>query len=261
MAEILWEPRADQVASSGLTRFRAHLRAQDVTAADGDYEALRQWSLDQSPTFWRAIWDFAGVQGARGAQAFEGAGSFAGSRWFPEAVLNYAQNLLDCDAEGPALIFRGEDGRRLEWSRAELRLAVGRARHGLQRAGVGLGDRVAGYLPNLPEAIVAMLASASLGAIWSSCSPDFGAQGVVDRFKQIEPKVFITCDYYYYNGKKINILDKVEKILKQIPSIKKVIAFNYNKQERESLKNFVNFEYMNGREFFSNTEIFHSNFN
>ena len=97
-------------------------------------------------------------------------------------------------------------------------------------------------MPNKIETIICFLACAKNGIIWSSCSPDFGVQGVVDRFKQIEPKVFITCDYYYYNGKKINILDKVEKILKQIPSIKKVIAFNYNKQERESLKNFINFE-------------------
>ncbi|MCH2100522.1 MAG: acetoacetate--CoA ligase [Planctomycetes bacterium] len=227
MAEILWEPRADQVASSGLTRFRAHLRAQDVTAADGDYEALRQWSLDQSPTFWQAIWDFAGVQGARGAQAFEGDGSFAGSRWFPEAMLNYAQNLLDCDAEGPALIFRGEDGRRLEWSRAELRLAVGRARHGLQRAGVGLGDRVAGYLPNLPEAIVAMLASASLGAIWSSCSPDFGVAGVVDRFGQIEPKVLIAADGYLYKSKPFDTRDKLADILSGLPSVQQLVLVRY----------------------------------
>ena len=112
----------------------------------------------------------------------------------------------------------------------------------LKKLNLQKGDRVAAYVPNKIETIICFLACAKNGIIWSSCSPDFGAQGVVDRFKQIEPKVFITCDYYYYNGKKINILDKVEKILKQIPSIKKVIAFNYNKQERESLKNFINFE-------------------
>ena len=112
----------------------------------------------------------------------------------------------------------------------------------LKKLNLQKGDRVAAYVPNKIESVVCFLACAKNGIIWSSCSPDFGVQGVVDRFKQIEPKVFITCDYYYYNGKKIDILDKVEEILKQIPSIEKVIVFNYNNKEKENLKNFINFE-------------------
>ena len=233
MAEILWEPRAEQVAQSGLARFRTHLRQQGVTAADGDYEVLRQWSLEQSPSFWQAIWEFAEVQGARGTACFEGDGSFAGSRWFPTAMLNFAQNLLERDAPGPALIFRGEDGRRLEWSRAELRAAVARARRGLQRAGVGVGDRVAGYLPNLPEAIVAMLASSSLGAVWSSCSPDFGVAGVVDRFGQIEPKVLIAADGYLYKSKPFDTRDKLAAIVKALPSVEQLVLVRYADPEAE----------------------------
>ena len=233
MAEILWEPRAEQVAQSGLARFRDHLRQQGVTAADGDYEALRQWAIEQSPAFWQAIWDFAEVEGAQGTACFEGDGSFAASRWFPTAMLNFAQNLLERDAPGPALIFRGEDGRRLEWSRAELRLAVARARRGLQRAGVGVGDRVAGYLPNLPEAIVAMLAVASLGAIWSSCSPDFGVAGVVDRFGQIEPKVLIAADGYLYKSKPFDTRDKLAAIARALPSVEQLVLVRYADPEAE----------------------------
>lgn len=233
MAEILWEPRAEQVAASGLAHFRAFLRKQGVAAADGDYETLRRWSLEESSAFWQAIWDYGDVQGACGPDSFEGDGSFAGSRWFPAAVLNFAQNLLEREAPGPAVIFRGEDGRRLEWSRAELRAAVARARRGLQRAGVGVGDRVAGYLPNLPEAIVAMLASASLGAIWSSCSPDFGVAGVVDRFGQIEPKVLIAADGYLYKSKPFDTRGKLSAIAKALPSVEQLVLVRYADPQAE----------------------------
>lgn len=227
MAEILWEPQTEQVAQCGLARFRAFLRQQGVAAADGNYEALRQWSLDQSPAFWQAIWEFSQIQGARGHAVFEGDGSFAGSTWFPTAMLNFAQNLLERDAPGAALIFRGEDGRRQEWSREELRLAVARARRGLERAGVGVGDRVAGYLPNLAEAIIAMLASASLGAIWSSCSPDFGVAGVVDRFGQIEPKVLLAADGYLYKSKPFDTRDKLREIVQALPSVEQLVLIPY----------------------------------
>lgn len=227
MAKILWEPRSDQVAQGGLARFRSHLRSLGVAAADGDYAALRQWSVEESPRFWDALWDFAGVDGAKGSPVFEGDGSFAGSRWFPTAMLNFAGNLLANDAPGPAVIFRGEDGRRVEWSRAELRQLVARARRGLERAGVGVGDCVAGFLPNLPEAIVAMLATASLGAIWSSCSPDFGVPGVVDRFGQIEPKVLFAADGYLYKARPFDTRDKLAGILAELPSVERVVLIPY----------------------------------
>lgn len=227
MAKILWEPRSDQVAQGGLARFRSHLRSQGVAAADGDYAALRQWSVEDAPRFWDALWDFAGVDGAKGSPVFEGDGSFAGSRWFPTAMLNFAGNLLANEAPGPALIFRGEDGRRVEWSRAELRQLVARARRGLERAGVGVGDCVAGFLPNLPEAIVAMLATASLGAIWSSCSPDFGVPGVVDRFGQIEPKVLFAADGYLYKARPFDTRDKLAGILAELPSVERVVLIPY----------------------------------
>jgi acetoacetyl-CoA synthetase len=227
MAKILWEPRLDQVAQGGLARFRAHLRSQGISAAEGDYEELRQWSVEHAPRFWDALWDFAAVDGAKGAPVFEGDGSFEGSRWFPTAMLNFAGNLLGNQASGPAVIFRGEDGRRIEWSRNELRDLVARARRGLERAGVGVGDRVAGFLPNLPEAIVAMLATASLGAIWSSCSPDFGVPGVVDRFGQIEPKVLFAADGYLYKARPFDTRDKLAGILAELPSVERVVLIPY----------------------------------
>lgn len=227
MAKILWEPRTDQIAQGGLARFRSHLRSLGVAAADGDYAALRAWSVQESPQFWDALWDFTKVEGAKGAPVFEGDGSFSDSRWFPTAMLNFAGNLLAKDAPGPALIFRGEDGRRIEWSRAELRQLVARARRGLERAGVGVGDRVAGFLPNLPEAMVAMLATASLGAIWSSCSPDFGVPGVVDRFGQIEPKVLFAADGYLYKARPFDTRDKLAGILAELPSVERVVLIPY----------------------------------
>jgi acetoacetyl-CoA synthetase len=233
MPKILWEPRSDQVAQGGLARFRSHLRSLGVAAANGDYAELRQWSVEESPRFWDALWDFAGVDGAKGSPVFEGDGSFEDSRWFPTAMLNFAGNLLVNDAPGPAVIFRGEDGRRFEWSRTELRSMVARARRGLERAGVGIGDRVAGFLPNLPEAIVAMLATASLGAVWSSCSPDFGVPGVVDRFGQIEPKVLFAADGYLYKARPFDTRDKLAGILAELPSVERVVLIPYADAEAQ----------------------------
>ena len=233
MAEILWEPSAEQVAASGLARFRDFLRARGVAAADDDYEALRRWSIEQSPAFWQAIWEFSAVAGARGSAACEGDGRFFATRWFPEAMLNFAQNLLEREAPGPALIFRGEDGRRIEYSRQELRALVARARRGLERAGVGVGDRVAGFLPNLPEALVAMLATASLGAIWSSCSPDFGVSGVVDRFGQIEPKVLLAADGYLYKGRPFDTRDKLAEIVRALPSVEQLVLIPFADPQAE----------------------------
>ncbi len=195
-----------------------------------DYSALYAWSIADRATFWSELWDWAGVIGERGTRTLDDGDRMPGSRWFPEARLNYAQNLLARRAHDDvtdALVFWGEDKIKRRMSHAELYASVSRAAQALRGAGVAKGDRVAGYLPNMPETIVAMLATSAIGAIWSSASPDFGVQGVLDRFGQIEPVVLFTVDGYWYNGKPQPILDKVAGIAARIPSLRRVVVAPY----------------------------------
>lgn len=192
-----------------------------------DYPSLWQWSIDHAAEFWDAIWDFCGVQGAKGGAAFEGSGDFESARWFPNAMLNFTENLLSGNQVGEAIVFRGEDGRREALTHQELRVQVAQARRGLERAGVKLGDRVAAFMPNRPEAVVLMLATASIGAIWSSCSPDFGVAGVLDRFGQIEPKVVLAADGYFYKGKSFDTRDKLAGLLAGLPSVQQVVLLPF----------------------------------
>ena len=186
MTEPLWRPSAEAVAAADITRFTAFVnRAWNVQATD--YPSLHRWSVDHPEQFWEAMWGFAGVIADRaGEVVLEDPRSMPGARWFPQAWLNYAENLLRRRDHGIAIEFRGEDQVRRSLSYAQLYDAVAVLAMALADAGVRRGDRVAGYLPNLPEAIIAMLAAASLGALWSSCSPDFGVNGVLDRFGQID---------------------------------------------------------------------------
>ena len=186
--------------------------------------------MDNKEAFWRALWDYAGVVGTRGERTLVDGDRMPGARWFPDARLNFAENLLTrraADDAGDALVFRGEDKVARRVSHAELVAAVSRVAAALRHQGVGPGDRVAGYLPNMPEAIIAMLATASLGAIWSSCSPDFGVEGVLDRFSQIEPKVVFTVDGYWYNGKALSLSDKVATIVGRLPGVLRVVVVTY----------------------------------
>ena len=216
MTGPLWEPRPEDVERAGLTRFTAFVRDRHGVEAP-DYAALHAWSVAEPAAFWDSVWEHCGVvAAAKGGAVLVDADRMPGARWFPEARLNFAENLLRRRDDGPAIVFRGEapsaatgriDDRRISWR--QLHDHVSRAAQGLRAAGVGPGDRVAGYLPNLPETVVAMLAATSLGAVWSSCSPDFGAQGVLDRFGQIEPKVLVGADGYRYNGAPIDSLGRI----------------------------------------------------
>ena len=173
----------------------------------GDYAALHQWSVDHLGDFWSTLWDYAGIVAeARGETVIADAGRMPGARFFPDARLNFAQNLLRRRDAGEAIVFRGETKVTRRLSHAELYDAVSRVAQALTAAGVVKGDRVGAWLPNMPETIIAMLAAASIGAIWTSCSPDFGAQGVIDRFGQTGPKVLFACDGYFGNGKAISSL-------------------------------------------------------
>ena len=197
---------------------------QDIT----DFPALHAWSIQHLEQFWSMVWDFCEVIGDRGERPIlSNPELMPGARWFASARLNFAQNLLRRRDQGTALIFRGEDKASSEMSFAELYDCVSRLRQALEAMGIKKGDRVAGYVPNMPESIVAMLAATSLGAIWSSCSPDFGIQGVVDRFGQIEPRVLFVADGYYYDGKKFDTVPRIEPLLEQMTGIKQVVLIPY----------------------------------
>jgi len=188
---------------------------------------LHRWSIDHSADFWQLVWDFAHVRGNPGLRRLINPERMPGARWFPEGTLNFAQNLLRERDALLAISFWGEDQVKRRMSRRELYDLVSRIAQALRAKGVTKGDRVAGYLPNLPESIAAMLAATSIGAIWSSCSPDFGVQGVLDRFGQIEPKVLFCADGYLYGGKVFDSLDKVREILPQLPSVRECVVIPY----------------------------------
>jgi acetoacetyl-CoA synthetase len=226
VGERLWAPSAARQAASSMFRFLEHVRAEYAPEL-ASYPALYQWSIDHPERFWPAVWAFCGIQHSRPwDRVLSDAPRMPGTRWFEGARLNFAENLLrHCGTDGtrPALVFRDEAGQRLVVSRAELLEQVARCATGLRAAGVGPGDRVAGFMPNRPEAVVAMLATASLGAAWSSCSPDFGIEGVLDRFGQIAPKVLFTCDGYRYAGKRLDSIERIAGVLARLPSVARVV--------------------------------------
>jgi acetoacetyl-CoA synthetase len=219
----LWTPSAERVAEANLTRFM-QVAGERAGRAFEDYDSLWRWSVDERAAFWDTLWDFCGVVGDKGEVVLEDGERMLGARWFPDAGLNFAENLLRHRDEKPALVFRGEDGTRMTLTYGGLYRAVAGVAAGLRAAGVGPGDRVAGFLPNHPQTVVAMLATASLGATWSSCSPDFGIQGVLDRFGQIEPKVLFTADGYHYAGKAIDSLAPVRNVVEQLESVQLVVV-------------------------------------
>ncbi len=227
MSDLLWQPGPERVASARITAF-----ARAAEAASGrklsDYAALYAWSIAEPEAFWNLLWDFAQVRAsARGNTTLLDGNKMPGAQWFPQARLNFAENLLRRRDAADALVFWGEDKVKRRMSFAELHAEVSRAAQALRAAGVVEGDRVAGFMPNMPEAVVAMLAATSLGAIWSSCSPDFGVQGVLDRFGQIEPKVLFAPDGYWYNGKRVEVLDKLRDIVAHLPSLQDVVVVPY----------------------------------
>ncbi|HZT48724.1 MAG TPA: acetoacetate--CoA ligase [Hyphomicrobiaceae bacterium] len=233
MNDMLWRPEETRAAQSTLAAFSVWM-ASRAGKSFADYDDLHRYSIQEPAEFWSALWDFAGVKGEKGAAPYLVDGDkMPGARFFPQARLNFAENLLGKDGDGAALVFWGEDKvkRRMSWR--ELREEVARAAALLREAGVGAGDRVGGILPNMPESIVSVLAAASIGAVWSSCSPDFGVQGVLDRFGQIEPKVLIACDGYYYNGKALDISDKLAAIAAKLPSLRAAIVVSYLGRDKE----------------------------
>lgn len=224
--KMLWQPSADTIANARMTHFMQRLN-QDHELALANYHDLHAWSVANSSDFWRYAWDYLDVIGEPGQQTVVDQDKMPGARWFPEARLNFAENLMRYNDSRIALVFRGENGARQALSYAELHRQVALVAAHLREQGVSKGDRVAAMMPNCCETIIAMLATTSLGAIWSSCSPDFGVQGVLDRFGQIEPKVLLTVDGYFYNGKTLDISEKTAAIRAELPSLTHTIFVSF----------------------------------
>jgi acetoacetyl-CoA synthetase len=237
----LWTPDFERMKRANLTRFISHIKEQKPSGAEavGDYPSLYRWSVDHPDAFWPEVWRFCGVVAEDrpgrlpwddvviGRDRMQPPDPRLGPRWFTGARLNFAENLLRHDDDRAAIVFWNEQGRQRALSFSQLGQQVGRAAAGLREHGIRPGDRVAGFLPNLPETVIAMLATASLGAIWSSCSPDFGVNGVIDRFGQIQPRVLFCADGYRYAGKEIDSLARVREVRERIPEIERVVIVPY----------------------------------
>ncbi len=217
----IWSPNPARIAASNLKAFA------DTNGTFGDYPALHQWSIKHPDIFWLGLWEFCGVVGEPGNTVLADGDKMPGARWFPDARLNFAENLLRRRDDADAVVFRGEDRVQRRLSHAELYDEVARMAAAFTGAGVEIGDRIAAWLPNMPEALIGMLAAASIGAIFSSCSPDFGVEGVVDRFGQIQPKILIAADGYFYNGKTVPLLQKLGQIVERLPTLEKVLVVPY----------------------------------
>ncbi|HEX5418823.1 MAG TPA: AMP-binding protein, partial [Gammaproteobacteria bacterium] len=225
MNEPIWQPSAQRIAASNLTRFIAEERSQLRSDA---YGALYEWSVARPAEFWAAVWRFCGIRASTPYRTvLVERERMPGARWFEGARLNFAENLLAPQRDGAAVIFANERGERSELSWSELRRQVANVAAALREYGVEPGDRVAGLVANRPEAVVAMLASASIGAVWSSCSPDFGIDAVLDRFGQIEPKVLFATDGYFYNGKSFDSMPAVRAVAARLPGLRSVVVVPY----------------------------------
>ncbi len=222
----LWTPSPERIERARLTHFMRHV-AQRWSVAVPDYDTLYRFSIDRPADFWTSVWEFCGIIGERGERAVVDLERMPGARFFPDARLNFAENVLRQRGSGDAIVFNGENQRHRTISHDELWTAVGQFAAALRAAGLRPGDRVGGYLPNMPEAIIGALAAASIGAVWSSCSPDFGVQGVLDRFGQIEPRMLIAADGYFYAGKRHDLRARVAGVLARLPSVERTVIVPY----------------------------------
>ena len=234
----LWRPSEKKVKESVLEDFSKFVNFK----SDKNFKNIWKWSVDNPELFWSKFWDYSKIIGDKGNEIIKKNKIFNKTKFFPNSRINYSENILKKRNNDIAISFLSEKGFEENITWKLLYEKVCKFSSYLKSLDLKKGDRVAGYVPNKIESIISFLSCAKIGVIWSSCSPDFGTQGVVDRFKQIEPKVLITSDYYFYNGKKINILEKVDGILKKISSIKKTVVFQYNKKDKNEIKSFINFD-------------------
>ncbi|MCH1465349.1 MAG: acetoacetate--CoA ligase [Alphaproteobacteria bacterium] len=225
--DLLWQPQ--EIEKTQIYQFSVYLDDQHGFDWGGDYERLWQWSVDYPELFWSSLWDWHGIIGDKGKRLLADANKMPGAQFFPDAQINYAENMLRNADDSPAFIAYGEDGRCTRLTRREVQHRTLALAGWMQSKGIGKGDRVAAYLPNCETTLIAMLATASLGAIFSSCSPDFGLNGVADRFGQITPKLLIAVDGYSYNGKEIDRLSIVAELVQRLPSLEHVLIDGYNR--------------------------------
>ncbi len=238
----IWQPSVERIATSGMTAFMKHAgtRWKRRFDPDTDYADLHRWSIEHPEEFWVSVWEFGEVRGEMGDTVVVDADWMPGARWFPEARLNFAQNLLRHRDDDDALIFWGEDKLKRRIGRNDLYHRVARLAAAMCVDGVVAGDRIAAYMPNLPETVVVMLAATSIGAVFTSASPDFGVQGVLDRFGQVGPRLLFVADGYYYNGKTIDCLAKVAEIAARLPSVRRTIVARYVREGGHDLSSIRN---------------------
>jgi acetoacetyl-CoA synthetase len=222
-ATPLWTPSAQRIAQTNMTAFM-----QTVAARFGvpvpSYEALHRFSIDRNADFWQTMWDVGGILGEKGERTVERPGEMPGARYFPDGRINFAENVLKRRDDAPAILFNGEGQRHRTLTFGQLARDVSAFAAALRLAGIRPGDRVAGYIPNMPEAIIAGLGAAAVGAVWSSCSPDFGVQGVLDRFGQIQPRVIVSADGYFYGGKAHDSLARLAEVVRALPSVEHAVV-------------------------------------
>ncbi len=217
MSELLWSPSKSKIENSNLFKFKNLIEEKYNTTFGIDYNKLWKWSVSNNEAFWSECWDFFKLEGTKQKEIIQKNKIFHKTKFFPTSTLNFAKNLLVKKNDELSIFFRSETGfeKKLSWKQLYEKTCKFSAF--LKKLGIIKGDRIAAYVPNTIETVITFLGTAKIGGIWSSCSPDFGIQGVVDRFLQIEPKVLISANHYFYNGKKISLLDKIPEILKKIP--------------------------------------------
>ncbi|MDB2523976.1 acetoacetate--CoA ligase [Amylibacter sp.] len=230
--EPIWRPSTQRVKKANITSFCEYLQKSELGNFE-DYDALWDWSVTNIENFWSAFWDYGNIQGSKGDVVLTPCKEIINAKFFPNGKINYAENVLNASNNGPAIIFHDEGGARTEWSWKELYNSVSLLQQSLRESGVQKGDRVAGIVPNSPYTIVALLAVSSIGAVWSSCSPDFGLSAALDRISQIEPKVLFCADGYQYNGKEISNIKIAADLTSRVPSIQKTIIFPLNHVEAD----------------------------
>ncbi len=227
MPKPLWEPSLDRKDGTNVARFMKFVNQRHGRSINS-YDALHDYSVNEQEKFWVDVWDFGEVKAeTRGTRVIVDGDKMPGAKYFPDARLNYTENMLTRRDDDPQIVFRGEDKVNRSWTAKEIYDTTSRLHAGLAGLGLEPGDRVAAIVPNMPETIMAFLAAVSLGASWSSCSPDFGTQGVLDRFEQIDPRVLVVCDGYHYNGKAHDISGRVAEIVAQLPTLERIIVIDY----------------------------------
>jgi len=235
-SKLLWSPNRDD------TNLRKFQEKNLLSLKDKTYKSLHDWSIYKKDEFWSSIWDFTKIKGIKKQPIIENEKNFLKSKFFKNCKLNFTENIIQKENENDAIVFYSEQQTKIRVSWKDLKTNVNKLSNHFKKIGINPEDRVAGILPNIPETVISFLATAKIGAVWSSCSADFGPTAIIDRFKQIEPKILIISDYYFYNNKKIDTLNKIEEVLAELPTIVEVIIVPYD--QKEKVKD-CNFEYKN----------------